>query len=130
MADQPVGLAGMASYLPRAWMSAAELAAASGIPETVFVERFGLRGKHIAGEAEHVTDLARAAARRLLAEQGTDPEEVDAVVYFGSTGRTSRSGRPRRGSPTSSAASGPSPSSSTTPPAGRRWRCAWPGRWR
>jgi 3-oxoacyl-[acyl-carrier-protein] synthase III len=80
-----VGLAGLASYLPEAWMSAAELAAASGIPEGVFVERFGLRGKHIAAAAEHVTDLACAAARRLLAEQGTDPEDVDAVVYFGST---------------------------------------------
>jgi len=81
----PVGLVGTASYLPEAWMSAGELAAASGIPEAVFVERFGLRGKHIAGPAEHVTDLACAAARRLMAEQGTDPEDVDAVVYFGST---------------------------------------------
>jgi 3-oxoacyl-[acyl-carrier-protein] synthase III len=65
-------------------MSAAELAAASGIPEAVFTERFGLRGKHIAADGEHVTDMA-CAARRLLEEQGTAPEDVDAVVYFGST---------------------------------------------
>ncbi|HLI41472.1 MAG TPA: 3-oxoacyl-ACP synthase [Streptosporangiaceae bacterium] len=79
------GIAGLASYLPDRWMSAADLAAASGIPEAVFVERFGLRGKHIAADGEHVTDLACAAARRLLAEQDIDPDDVDAVVYFGST---------------------------------------------
>lgn len=79
------GIAGVASYLPEGWMSAAELAEASGIPEAVFVERFALRGKHIAPAGEHVTDLACAAARRLLAEQGTDPGDIDVVLYFGST---------------------------------------------
>ena len=85
MADSSVGIAGVASYLPEAWVSAADFSAASGIPEDVFVERFGLRGKHIAADAQHVTDLAREAATRLLAELGTDPADIDAVVYFGST---------------------------------------------
>jgi len=85
VADRPAGVVGTACYLPERWMSAADLAAASGIPEAVFVERFGLRGKHIAADGEHVTDLACAAARTLLAEHGTDPGDVDAVVYFGST---------------------------------------------
>jgi 3-oxoacyl-[acyl-carrier-protein] synthase-3 len=80
-----VGLAGTAAYLPERWMPAAEIAAASGIPETVVVERFGLRGKHIAGADEHVSDLSIEAASRLLAETGVDPAAVDAVVYFGST---------------------------------------------
>lgn len=66
-------------------MSAAELAAASGIPEAVFAERFGLRGKHLAAAGEHVTDLARVAAQRLLHELRFDPADLDAVVYFGST---------------------------------------------
>lgn len=79
------GLAGLASHLPAQWMSAAELAARSGIPEAVFVERFGLRGKHIAPEHHHVTDLGCAAARKLLAESGVDPADIDMVVYFGST---------------------------------------------
>ena len=80
-----VGIAAISSYLPDGWLSAAELAGASGIPEAVLVERFGLRGKHVAADGEHVTDLAREAARRLLAELGVDPGDVDAVVYFGST---------------------------------------------
>jgi 3-oxoacyl-[acyl-carrier-protein] synthase-3 len=57
---------------------------ASGIPEQVIVEKFGLRGKHIAAADEHVSDLSAKAGRRLLEEQGLDPEEIDCVVYYGS----------------------------------------------
>ena len=85
MTEPSVGIAGVASYLPEAWVSAAEFGAASGIPEDVFVERFGLRGKHVAADAEHVTDLARKAATRLLTELSVAPADIDAVVYFGST---------------------------------------------
>ncbi|MBW3619931.1 MAG: 3-oxoacyl-ACP synthase [Actinobacteria bacterium] len=80
-----VGIAATASYLPGRWMTAAEIGAASGIPEDVIVEKFGLRGKHVAGEDEHVSDMSVAAADRLFEEQGVDPGEVDAVVYYGST---------------------------------------------
>jgi 3-oxoacyl-[acyl-carrier-protein] synthase-3 len=79
-----VGLVAMASYLPERVMPAAELAARSGIPEQVIVEKFGLREKHIAAQDEHVSDLSVAAASRLLEESGVDPESVDVVMYFGS----------------------------------------------
>ena len=65
---RPVGLLATASYLPERWMTAAEIAALSGIPEQVIVEKFGLRGKHIAAADEHVSDLSvkavEAPARR------------------------------------------------------------------
>jgi 3-oxoacyl-[acyl-carrier-protein] synthase-3 len=80
-----VGIAATGTYLPERWMPAAEVAAASGIPEQVVVERFGLRGKHIAATDEHVTDLSVAAAERALAEAGLEPADVDVVVYFGSS---------------------------------------------
>ena len=80
-----VGLAGTASYLPQRWMTAAEIGAASAIPETVVVEKFGIRGKHIAAPDEHVSDLSVRAAERLFADHDVDPADVDAVVYFGST---------------------------------------------
>ncbi len=80
-----VGLAGTASYLPERWMPAAEISAASGIPEQVIVEKFGLRGKHIAAEDEHVSDLSVKAAERLFAETGADPGSIDVVMYYGST---------------------------------------------
>jgi 3-oxoacyl-[acyl-carrier-protein] synthase III len=84
-AVRQVGLAATAAYLPDRWMSAAEIAERSGIPEEVLVDRFGLRGKHIAAADEHVSDMSVRAAERLLAETGTDPVTVDAVVYFGSS---------------------------------------------
>jgi 3-oxoacyl-[acyl-carrier-protein] synthase-3 len=80
-----VGLAATAAYLPERWMSAAEVADASGIPESVIVEKFGLRGKHIAAADEHVSDLAVQAAERLLGEHDVDPGSVDVVLYYGST---------------------------------------------
>jgi 3-oxoacyl-[acyl-carrier-protein] synthase-3 len=79
-----VGVVGTASYLPDRWMTAAEVGAASGIPEDVVVEKFGLRGKHIAAVDEHVSDLAVAACERLLGDYDVDPASIDAVVYFGS----------------------------------------------
>lgn len=79
-----VGLAGIASYLPERWMTAAEIAERSGIPEQVVVEKFGLKGKHIAAPDEHVSDLSVTAAERLLAETGFDPASIDAVMYYGS----------------------------------------------
>jgi 3-oxoacyl-[acyl-carrier-protein] synthase III len=79
-----VGLAATASYLPERWLTAAEIAELSGIPEQVLVEKFGLRGKHIAAPDEHVSDMSVEAAGRLLAEAGVDPESIDVVMYFGS----------------------------------------------
>lgn len=80
-----VGLVGTASYLPARWMDAAELAGISGIPENVLIERFGLKGKHIAAPDEHVSDMSVAAASTLLGEVGVEANSLDAVVYFGST---------------------------------------------
>jgi 3-oxoacyl-[acyl-carrier-protein] synthase-3 len=82
-----VGLAGTAAYLPERWMPAAEIADLSGIPENVLVEKFGLRGKHIAASDEHVSDLSVHAAEALLAESGLDPAAIDVVMYFGSMWR-------------------------------------------
>jgi len=82
-----VGVAASAAYLPERWMTAADIADASGIPESVLVEKFGIRGKHIAAEDEHVSDLSVKAAERLVEEHGLDPQKLDAVVYFGSMWR-------------------------------------------
>jgi 3-oxoacyl-[acyl-carrier-protein] synthase III len=83
--SERIGLAGTAHHLPERWLTAAEIGAAAGIAESVVVEKFGLRGKHIAGPDEHVSDLAVAAATRLLDEQGIDPASIGMVVYYGST---------------------------------------------
>ena len=68
-------------------MTAADVAGRSGIPESVIVEKFGLRGKHIAAEDEHVSDLSVRAAETLLEESGVDPAGIDVVMYYGSMWR-------------------------------------------
>src|SRR4051794_41800853 len=82
-----VGLAATASYLPERWMTAAEIAAESGIPEQVIAEKFGVHGKHIAAPDEHVSDLSVAAAQALLDETETDPASIDVLLYYGSMWR-------------------------------------------
>jgi 3-oxoacyl-[acyl-carrier-protein] synthase-3 len=79
-----VSLAATAAYLPEHWMTAAEVGMRAGIPEQVIVEKFGLRGKHIAAADEHVSDLSVRAAQMLIEEAGIDPLEIDVVMYFGS----------------------------------------------
>jgi 3-oxoacyl-[acyl-carrier-protein] synthase III len=79
-----VGIAATASYLPERVMTAAEVAAASAIPEGVIVDKFGLRGKHIAAVDEHVSDLSVRACEALLSEADVDPEGIDVLMYFGS----------------------------------------------
>jgi 3-oxoacyl-[acyl-carrier-protein] synthase-3 len=80
-----VTLTATASYLPERWMPAQEIAERSGIPPGIVVDRFGLRGKHIAAPDEHVSDMAVIAGDRLLTEFDVDPGSLDAVVYFGSS---------------------------------------------
>ena len=79
-----IGLSATASYLPERWLTAAEIGEASGIPEAVLVEKFGLRGKHIAAADEHVSDMSVEAASRLLGQEDLDPAEIDVVLYYGS----------------------------------------------
>ena len=79
-----MGLIDVASWMPQRWMPAAEIAEASGIPEDVITDRFGLDGKHIAGPDDHVSTMGAAAGRRLLEATGTDPNDIDVVAYFGS----------------------------------------------
>ena len=79
-----ISLAATASYLPERWMTAAEVAVESGIPEQVIVDKFGLRGKHIAADDEHVSDLSVRAAEALLEEADVDPGSIDVVMYYGS----------------------------------------------
>jgi len=65
-------------------MTAAEIAGASDIPEEVIVQKFGLRGKHIAAPNEHVSDLAVSAGARLFEDSEIDPGAIDVVMYYGS----------------------------------------------
>lgn len=86
----PVGVAGLGRYEPEGVMTAGELGEAAGIPEEVIREKFGLASKHVAGDGEHVSDMAAAAGRRALEDASrrldreVRPADLDGVIYFGS----------------------------------------------
>ena len=93
-----VGLQATASYLPERWLTAAEIGERAGIPEAVLVEKFGLRGKHIAAEDEHVSDLAVRAASGCSRRPASTRARSTPSSTSGRCGRTGGSGRPHPGS--------------------------------
>ncbi len=81
---EQIGIVDVGVWMPERWVPAAGIAAASGIPEDVIVERFGLDGKHVAGPDDHVSTMGAAAARQALDRAGVEAADLDLVAYFGS----------------------------------------------
>lgn len=78
-----VCLSALAVYLPDEVVTAADIAAASGLPAEVITDKLGLRQKHVAAPDEHVSTMSLAAAQQLLPM--ADPGAAAALIYFGSS---------------------------------------------
>jgi 3-oxoacyl-[acyl-carrier-protein] synthase III len=78
-----VGIAAIGTHFPEGVETSREMAARSGFPEYVFVDKIGVRQKPVAAPDEHPSDLGLAAARDALARAALSPEAVDVVVYCG-----------------------------------------------
>ncbi len=52
-----IGLTGLGVYLPKGRLSAAEIAAASGLPEWVVTDKLGITQKPVAGPDDHPTQM-------------------------------------------------------------------------
>lgn len=80
-----VHLTGFASYVPDQTITGPEIAARSGIPEEVVVEKMGIVKKHVCpSDADHATDMCVKAARDALDDAAVDPADLDLVLYHGS----------------------------------------------
>jgi 3-oxoacyl-[acyl-carrier-protein] synthase-3 len=80
-----VTLTGYGRYVPDETISGEEIAARSGVPEEVVVEKMGVVEKHVCPpEDDHVTDMGVEAARAALADAGIDATDIDLVLYHGS----------------------------------------------
>ncbi|OYR44751.1 3-oxoacyl-ACP synthase [Halorubrum sp. Eb13] len=80
-----VGITGLGTYVPPDTITGAEIAAISGIPEEVVVEKMGVTEKHVCPrDGDHATDMAEQAAREALADADVDPTAVDLLLYHGS----------------------------------------------
>ncbi len=79
--EQPaVGIVSTGMYLPDSFMTAAEIAAESGLPEWVVRDKLGINRKYVAGPDDHPNEMAIKAARDCLAKTDIDPEEIDVVL--------------------------------------------------
>ncbi len=82
MAIEPptVGIVSVGTYAPEPVMTAADIAAASGIEEWVIREKFGITQKHMPGPNDHTNQMAIWAARDCLSRCNIKPDEIDVVL--------------------------------------------------
>ena len=73
---------GIASYLPTAVLNNAQLE--QRFPDWTaakILDKTGIAQRHIAADGELASDMATAAARRLLERDGIDPASIDVLVF-------------------------------------------------
>lgn len=77
-----IGIRSIGYYVPPAIRDSKWIGEASGIPEEVIRDKFGIKQIHKAGPEEAVSDMGIKAAKDAL--KGLDPKDIDLVVYCGS----------------------------------------------
>ncbi|MEV6493774.1 ketoacyl-ACP synthase III, partial [Actinoplanes sp. NPDC051633] len=81
-----VGITAMAACLPAAELTTDELqrrvATASDLPlpDGMFAQATGIERRRVAADDEYASDLAVGAARKVLADAGLDPLDLDLLL--------------------------------------------------
>ncbi len=78
-----IGIAGIGTYVPDSYMSAADLAAATGVPEDVIAKKFGVKRKPVAGPEDTTAVMGIKAAKAAMKDAGVKAGEVDLVLWCG-----------------------------------------------
>ncbi|NTV75845.1 MAG: 3-oxoacyl-ACP synthase [Holophaga sp.] len=78
-----VGIIGHGTWLPEGKLTAADLSAATGIPEPVIALKFGVKEKPVAGPGETTAFMGLAAARKALDQACVAGGDVDLVIWCG-----------------------------------------------
>ena len=73
-------IGGLGIYLPQRHHTAAQIAAASGLPEAVVRDKLGLTRKTVPGPDDHTNAMGVHAARAALADAGVDADALDVVI--------------------------------------------------
>ena len=73
-------IAGLGVYLPNRHHTAADITAASGVPEDIVRTKMGITRKTVPGPDDHTNAMGVRAAREALADAGLDPAEIDVVI--------------------------------------------------
>ncbi len=75
-----MGIVSTGTWFPETYMTAADIAAQSGLPEWVVREKLGIERKFVADPRVHPNEMAVNAARRAIDKAGMDPLEIDVVL--------------------------------------------------
>ncbi|MFV8756218.1 3-oxoacyl-ACP synthase [Nannocystaceae bacterium ST9] len=75
-----VGIVAAGAYVPERKLSSAAIAEATGVPESVIREKFGIHQKPIPGPDDHTNAMAVHAARDAIARADIDPASIDLVL--------------------------------------------------
>lgn len=73
-------ITGLGIYLPKMHHTAADISAASGVPEAVIRDKMGLSRKTVPGPDDHTNAMGIHAAREALADARMRAEDLDAVM--------------------------------------------------
>ena len=75
-----MGIVATGTWFPETYMTAADIAAQSGLPEWVVREKLGIERKFVADPSVHPNEMAVNAARKAIDRAGIDPLEIDVVL--------------------------------------------------
>jgi len=75
-----MGIVSTGTWFPETYITAAEIAEQSGMPEWVVREKLGIERKFEADPRDHPNEMAVRAARRAIERAGIDPLEIDVVL--------------------------------------------------
>ena len=78
-----VGIIGLGTWLPSTFLSAADIAKTTGLPEDVVALKYGVKRKPVAGPADTTAVMGLEAARRALGNAGIGGSDVDLVIWCG-----------------------------------------------
>ncbi len=78
--ETTVGIVSAGVYLPQTFITAADIAHLSGIPEDVLANKMGIRRKPVPGPNDHTNAMALWAAQDAFAQTSIQPADVDLVL--------------------------------------------------
>jgi len=78
-----VGIAGIGIYLPENRLTAADLAAATGVPEEVISQKFGVKQKPVAGPEDTTAEMGYQAALKALEDAKLEAGKIDLLIWCG-----------------------------------------------
>ena len=78
--ETAVGIVSVGTYSPESYLTAEQIAAASGLPEWVVRQKLGIERKYVAGPDDHTNEMGIKAALDCLAQTDITPQEIDVVL--------------------------------------------------